>query len=493
MKLKIKFLEWSAGLPVAMLNKDTAKKLGIHSKDRVLIKTLDEKPRKVSTIIDTVEDLVKEKEIAVSSELRKILDVKNKEKIDVKLAPIPKSMSYVIEKLNGKRLNKEKINAIIKDISRNSFAESEIALFISALHTSGMDNKEILIMIDSFLENGHKLPINNKLAVNKHCIGGVPGNRTTPLVVSICAAGGLIFPKTSSRAITSPAGTADVIESIAKIDFSVKQIMKIIKKTKACMIWGGGLGMVPADSKIIKVEKVLKIDVEPLLLASVLSKKLAEGSKHILIDIPYGKNAKVCKRKALELKKKFEHLDDKLGVQIKVILTSGNQPIGNGIGPILELNDVIDILNPDKKGPKDLEEKSLLLSGLIFEMVGKKEKGRGIEFAKEILYSGKAFEKFKQIIKAQKGSIKYKKPARHKKDFFASKSGKIIEMHNKKISSLARIAGCPVDKFAGIYFYYKLGNKVKKGEKIYTIYSESKSRLAQAIKYNNSERPILVK
>ena len=493
MELKIKFLKWSAGLPVAMLNKETAKEIGVHAKDRVCINTIPKSSKQISIIVDIVEDLVKEKEIAVSSEVKEIMNINSGKMVDVNLTETPKSLVFIKKKLDKKILSEEEIKEIIKDIVNDSLSEPEIALFVSAMYEQGMNFKETIFLIKAILNSGETLKLNNKYIVDKHSIGGIPGNRTTPIVVSICASTGLIMPKNSSRAITSAAGTADVIETIAKVDFSSNELEKILKKTNACLVWGGSWKMVPADSKIINVERVLNIDPEAQLLASIMSKKLAVNSKYILIDIPYGKHAKVCKKKALILKKKFEKIGKYFKKDLKCVLTNGSQPIGNGIGPALELIDTIKVLDPNQKGPEDLEKKSLYLSGLIFEMTGKSKRGEGVNLAKEILTSGKAFEKFKEIIKAQDGSIKKLKKMKFKIDVFSKKSGKIYKIHNKKINSLARIAGCPVDKYSGLYLYYHLGDKVKKGQKIITIYSESRLRLKEAIKFYNSRNPIKIR
>jgi putative thymidine phosphorylase len=402
-----------------------------------------------------------------------------------------KSFIFIERKLDKKRLSEKEINEIIKDIVNNSLPEAEISLFVLAMYKYGMNMKETIYLTKAILNSGDKLKVENKLRVDKHSIGGIAGNRTTPIVVSICAAAGLIMPKTSSRAITSAAGTADVIETIAKVNFPASELRKIIKKTNACMVWGGALGLVPADSKIIKVEKILKIDPEAQLLASIMSKKLAVGSKYILIDIPYGKSAKVTKLKALKLKKKFEYLGRYFKRKLRVILTDGKEPIGNGIGPSLELTDVINILDPEKQGPRDLEKKSLFIAGKLFELTKKAE--NGLDLAEKILYSGKAYDKFRQIIKAQNGSFKKIKLARLKYDILSKKSGKIIEIDNKKINSLVRMAGSPLDKSSGIYLYFHVGDKIKKREKILTIYSESKFRLKEAIKFYNKEKPIKIK
>ncbi|MFA4952911.1 MAG: thymidine phosphorylase [Candidatus Pacearchaeota archaeon] len=484
MKLRVKFLKWSAGVPVVMLNKFTAEEIGIHTQERVSIKT---NSKELSTIVDIIEGVVGKNEIAVSSELKKIMNLKNKQKVEVSIADSPKSLDYIKKKLNNKSLSYEEINEIIKDIVSNSLSEAEIALFISAMYKQGTSMEETIFLIKAMLNNGNKLSFKNKFVVDKHSIGGIPG-RTTPIVVSICAFAGLIFPKTSSRAITTPAGTADVMETLARVEFSMKELKEIIRKTNACIVWGGGLEMVTADSKLIQIEKLLGIDPEAQLLASIMSKKLAMGSNYILIHIPYGKTAKVNRKKALNLKKKFEYLGKYFRKKMKVVLIESKGPLGNGVGPVLEMIDVIKVLNR-QQGPKPLEEKSLYLAAEILEMTGKAKKGRGIKLAEEILYSGKALEKFKEIIKAQEGSLNWDKLklAKFKREIITKKSGKILEIDNKKINLLARIAGCPAEKSSGIYIHFCVGDKIKRGEKIITIYSNSRARLKQAENFYKKE------
>ncbi|GIU68404.1 MAG: thymidine phosphorylase [Candidatus Pacearchaeota archaeon] len=491
MELRIKFLKWSAGIPVAMINSKTASKIGVHPLDRITIKSKHKKSKEVSSVVDITETLVKKNEIGISHELKSYLNFKNNEKVEVNLSNSPYALNFIKKKLNNKALTQKELDEIMEDIVNNSLSEAEIALFITAVYKNGMSLNEITYLINSIVKTGSTLKINKKIVVDKHSIGGIPGNRTTPIVVSICAAAGLTIPKNSSRAITSAAGTADVIETIAKVEFSIKDIKKIIKKTNGCMVWGGSLGLVPADEKIIRIEKMLKIDPEPQLLASILSKKIAAGSKIILIDIPYGEGAKVNKQKALALKRKFEVLGKYFKKKLKCVLTLGNQPIGNGVGPVLELIDVINVLNPEKKGPKDLEDKAIFLAGQILELAGKSKKGRGENLARQILYSGKAFKKFKEIIEAQGGRVINLKPSKINHSFVAKKSGTIFRIENKKINDLARVAGCPIDKFAGVFIHYHLNEKVKKGDKILTIYAETKSRLNEAIKYYKKIYPVI--
>lgn len=483
MELKVKTSEWSSGELVILLNIKTAEKMGLHPGDRVLIKTKAKKPKKISAIVNTVEKKIKEEEISVSQEIKKRISLREGQKILVEFLLPPKSAEYIKRKLIGEKLSYSQIKEIIKDIVENNLSEPEVSVFVSAMYKNGMTFEETISLINAILYSGKTLNFRKKLVVDKHCIGGIAGNRTTPIVVSICAAAGLTFPKTSSRAITSAAGTADTVEVLTRVGFSMEELKKIVKKTNACLAWGGSVGMVPADSKIIKIEKMLKLDPPAQLLASIMSKKLASGSKYILIDIPYGKDAKVTKKKGNILKKKFEQLAKHFGVKMKVVLTHATEPIGRGVGPALEIRDCMNVLNQLKEGPKDLEEKALFLAGEIFEMTNISKKGQGKKKAEDMLYSGLAWKKFKEIIAAQGGKIKEIHESKIKKDIVAKKNGKVKKIDNHLINYLARVLGCPQDKYAGVYIHHHVGEKIKKGESIITIYAESKNRLNEGLAF----------
>lgn len=492
MKLKVKFLNWSAGIPVVMLSEKTASEIGVHAQERISIRTFGKNSQQMSTIVDTVgSPSIRDSEIVVSEEIKKFLNLKKREKIEVDLAPSPKSLDFIKKKLNGKIISKKEIHAIIEDVVTNSLSEAEIALFVSAMYRNGMNFVETVGLIDAILKTGTKLHLKNKIVADKHSIGGLPG-RVTIVVVSICAAAGLIMPKTSSRAITTAAGTADSMEVICGVDFSIKEVKKIISKTGACIVWGGGgLEMAPADSKIIGIEKKLGIDPRSQLIASIMAKKLAMGAKYILIDIPYGKGAKVNKKEALDLKRRFEKIGKHFKLKMKVVLTDGTQPTGNGVGPALELIDAIKVLDPEQEGPEALDNKSLLLSGHLLELTGKAKKRKGMAMAREILDSGKAFEKFNEIVNAQGKKINKIYLGKYRKIICARKKGKVVEMDSKKINFFARAAGCPMDKFAGVYLHKKTGEEFNKGEKLITIYAESKARLKEAFNFYKKEKPIV--
>jgi len=321
-----------------------------------------------------------------------------------------------------------------------------------------------------------------------NCIGGIPGNRTTMIVVPIMAALGYKMPKTSSRSITSPSGTADTMEVLAPVSLGVKKLKKIVNKTKGCIVWGGGMNLAAADDKLIKIRHPLRLDPLGMVLASIMAKKKAVGATHVLIDIPFGEGAKIeFKKEALDLKKQFIKMGKLMGMKVRVILTDGTQPIGNGIGPALECSDVISVLKG--KGPHDLREKSIFLCIEILKML---RVSRAKKKVLKVLENGKAYEKFKEIIKAQGGKKRFVVPrAKLFYDVKAGKSGKVVEIRNKVVSKLARLSGSPEDRAAGMYLRVDRGDEVKRGEILFTLYAESEIKLDTAKNYLKRVKPIL--
>jgi thymidine phosphorylase len=489
MLLKVNLLGWSAGGPVAMINSRTAVKLGVHIDGRIM---LYHNSHQAVVMVDISDTLVKDGVIILSQEAAMLLNAKKSAKVRAVLTTHEESIDLIHKKLSCTPLNYSELEKIMKDITNNVLVGAEIAYFVSAIYRCGMSLRETVDLTRAMVNTGKSLHLKNKLIVDKHSIGGIPG-RLTPIVVSICAAAGLTMPKTSSRAITSPAGTADCMEVLCKVSFSPKQLEKIVSKTGACFVWGGTLGFAPADDKLIKIEKMMHLDPEAQLLASILSKKLSVGAKHALIDIPYGPSAKVYdKKKAIALKNKFETIGKKVGIKIHCFLSFENEPRGNGIGPLLEARDVVQVLEGKSNGYK-LRKLSIKIAGLMLEMVKKAAVGKGEGIAREILDSGKAHSKFNEIIVAQGGSLKNLdnlKLADYSRDIIAKKKFKVSSMDIKRLNQVAIIAGCPSSKAAGIYLYKHLGDVVAKGEKIITIYAETKSELKEAVDFYNKANPI---
>jgi len=477
MRLKIKDLEVEAGRPVAFLNEKTAEMLHIHIGDRI---SINSGKSKIIAVVDVLENFLKKDEISLTEDITKFLKVSSGDLVDINLVLPSESAHLILKKMNGYALSRQEIYSIIKGIVDNSLDESEIAFFISAVYENGMSLEETKDLTEAMYKTGKVLKWHTPKIVDKHSIGGIPGNRTTPIIVSVCASLGVIMPKTSSRAITSAAGTADIMETITDVNFSAERLKKIVKKTGACLAWGGSLGLSPADDKLIRIERLLGLDPESQLIASILSKKLAVGSKYILIDIPYGESAKVSKKRALHLKNKFLKVGKYFKLKMRIVLTCGDQPIGNGIGPILEMRDILKVLKRESP-PKDLEDKSLFLASQILEMTGKAKKGHGLKMAKEALESGKAYKKFIEIIKAQGEKEIQLKPGKFSFNLRAVREGKIISINNKEINSLARTLGCPFDIYSGIYLYKHAGDRIGDGEIILTLFAESEQKLEEAV------------
>ncbi|NCN98822.1 thymidine phosphorylase [Candidatus Pacearchaeota archaeon] len=489
MKFKIKSFKIGAGKPIVYMNKADAVKLNINIGDRVEVSI---NKRKSIGIVDVAESYFNPGELGASHLIISELKVKSGDRVELEIVPVPKSSLLLRKKAFCKEYTKKEIDLIIKDIVDDKLTEAEIAFFISGVYHCGMTEKETAYLTESIYKNGNIINWRSSKIADKHSIGGVPGNRTTPLVVSICASAGIKMPKTSSRAITTAAGTADVIESVADIDFPIAKLKRIVNKTNACLAWGGSLGLAPADDKLIQVEKIIHLDPESQLIASILAKKLAAGSKYVLIDIPYGEGAKVSKKGAKKLKKKFKNIAKHFKLKLETVLTDGSQPIGNGVGPLLEIKDLLRVLSRNNP-PKDLEDKAIKLAAIILEMIGKTKKGKGQKLAREILDSGKALKKFEQIIKAQNGSLKNLKRAKFVKRIESKSSGNVRKIRNQEINHLARLAGSPVNKAAGLFLHVHKGQKIKKGQILIEIHAESKDKLNQAIRFFKSSEAIEIK
>ena len=495
MKLKVKDMDIATGGPlIAILNKDDAHKLDLYVLDRIKLTKGNKEETAVVDIAES-ERAMPRGRLGVFEEVVDSLGLKDKDEVEISIAKKPLSLKIIKKKLDGDTLTKKEINQIIWDIVNNKLSDIEMTYFVSACYTKAMSQKETIMLTEAMAKQGQTLKLKRYPIIDKHCIGGVPGNRTTMVLVPIIAAAGLTIPKTSSRSITSPAGTADTMETLASVSFPLEKMKKIVEKINGCIVWGGALNLAPADDKIIKVERPLGIDAESQLLASILAKKLSVSSTHIIIDIPAGRGAKVKDRKAaLLLKKQFEKTAKQLKRHIRVVITDGSQPVGNGIGPALEARDVLRLLMRDHKRPLDLEKKCVMMAAEIFAMAGIKN---GKEKAQHILDSGEAYMKMKEIIKAQGGNPditpKEIPLGRYKVVIRADKSGKISNIRNGVITRTARVAGAPQYKGAGMYLYKHVGDKVKKGDKLFKIYTNSTAKLQYAKEVLKAREAFLIK
>ena len=486
----IKRIDVEAGENTVILNSADAYEMGLRSMDRVKIST---KTNSITAIIETSETIIKSKELGMLVRAFISLGETEGAKVEVTPASRPSSIDYIKKKMNNQELSYEEILRIIKDIVNRNLSDIELAAYVSAVYTQGMSLRETKDLTLAMIETGDTIDFDQEEIYDFHSIGGVPGNKVTLLVVPIVAASGLIIPKTSSRAISSPCGTADIFEVLANVSFTSEEIKHIAEKVGGTIAWGGGVNIAPADDIIIRAEYPLAIDPYSQVIASIMAKKKAAGVNRLVLDIPVGKNTKV---ESTDLATKYAHdliaIGDELGMQVQCAITYGSQPVGRAIGPLLEAREALEALE-NKKVPKSLSEKSISLSGMVLEM-GNTPVSTGREKAKDILCSGKALEKMKEIIEAQGGDPDITsdtlKVGEYTLEVTSDRDGYVDSINNKSLVTIARTAGAPKGKGAGIMIYKKKGMKVDKDEPIYTIYSDSKIKLDQAKKVAFKLRPI---
>ncbi|MEM4649780.1 MAG: thymidine phosphorylase, partial [Candidatus Bathyarchaeia archaeon] len=325
MKFKVKEVDLDAGGKlISVLNMDDAEELGIRSLSRIKIEYNN---KEVTAIANITKKVVNKGEIGIFREVKEKLEVIEGETVNVSPAPLPKSLDYIKNRLKGRKLNKKEIKEIVMDVVEGRLSEVEIAAFITSLNFKCLDLEEAMNFSLAMVEAGKTLNLNKELIADKHSIGGIPGDKTTLLLVPIVASCGVTIPKSSSRAITSAAGTADRAEVLMPVNLNLNEMKEVVEKADGCIVWGGALDLSPADDIFINVEFPLSLD--PLLLPSILSKKKAVGSKFVVIDIPCGWGAKVkTVEEANQLAKDFIELGEKLGMKIRCAITYGNQPIG---------------------------------------------------------------------------------------------------------------------------------------------------------------------
>jgi len=399
------------------------------------------------------------------------------------------SLGAVHRKIAGERLDYEDYAAICRDIVEYRYAKIEMAAFLVACSQTGLERDEVLHLTRAMAASGDTLDWQEPLVADKHCIGGIPGNRTSMLIVPIVAAHGMFIPKTSSRAITSPAGTADTMEVLAQVELLPGKVNEIVRTHRGCLAWGGTARLAPVDDILISVERPLSLDSPGQMVASILAKKLAAGATHLLIDIPMGPTAKVhTQADALRLRKLFEFVGDRVGLQLDVLITDGRQPIGRGIGPVLEARDVMQVLENHPDQPRDLREKALQLASRILEFDPDVRGGQGYRLARDILESGRALEKMRAIIAAQGANPAAPALGRLRHTINADADGTVAAIDNLQMARIARLAGAPMDKAAGVDLYCKLGDPVRHGEPLYAIYAEHEAdfRFASTAAQQNS-------
>lgn len=478
-----------------LLNRADARRIGVLDGDRVQIIS----PKNgitAAAFVETTSTIAQQGTVGVYSITNERLHLEDGTEVEVREAGRPKSLDFIKKKMDGGKLSKEETFTIIRDVVNDDISAAELTAFITATYINPLDMDEIEHLTRAMVETGEQIKFTSRPIVDKHSIGGVPGNKISLLVVPIIAASGLKIPKTSSRAITGAGGTADLMEVLAPVEFSSTEVQHMTDKIGGCIVWGGATNIAPADDRIIIQEYPFKIDARGQMLASVMAKKFAVGANLVVIDIPVGQFTKVPSiQEGRKLAREFIELGERLNMKVECALTYGDIPVGHSIGAKLEVIEALKVLEGATE-PNSFIQKSVSLAGIALEMSGKAARGSGTAMAYDILSKGKALEKFRQIIAIQGGNPDIKStdiiPGEHQFVVNAPASGYVVEMNNRSLISLARIAGAPHDSGAGLLLHAKKGKLIKAGEPLFTIYADRNWRLQQAIEEGRRLMPIMV-
>jgi len=493
MKLTVKVMDIAA--QGVLLHHTDAWTIGVLEGDRVRVLN-EANSESVSAIVNITSSFLPPGSIGVYRKTNVRLGLREGATAEVRETERLASIDYIKKKMDGQHLSKEEMLAIVKDTVAENLSPVEMTAFVTASYIHGLDMNEVESLTRSMVETGDRIQFATHPIVDKHSIGGVPGNKITLLVVPIIAASGLKIPKTSSRAITGAGGTADLMEVLAPVEFSSAEVKRMTEKVGGTIVWGGATNIAPADDRFIMVEYPFRIDATGQMLASVMAKKSAVGADLAVIDIPVGAGTKVPSvQDGRRLASQFMELGERLNIHVECALTYGESLVGHSIGPNLEVNEALAVLE-GAKAPGSLIQKSLALSGIILEMAGKAARGQGYAMADGILSSGKALERLRQIIEIQGGRPDVKSrdivPGEHHFVVNAPLEGYVVGLNNRSLITIARAAGAPHDRGAGLVIHAKKGTKVKQGEPIMTIYAERSWRLQKAVELGRQLMPVLV-
>lgn len=482
--LKAKKLDIKTGSePIAMLHEEEAYHFGIHAGDKVQVSW---RGKKAIVEANTSLKKIDRGNLGLYSNFwEKYPSLQDKEIVEIDFIERAESINAIKKKIFGENLTEKDCNSIMKDIVENRLSNTQIAYFVAASYMKPFSNEELYFLTKAMVNNGSKLELAGMVA-DKHSFGGVAGNEAAMIVVPIVASLGIKIPKTSSRAITSVAGTADTMEVLCPVNHGVKKLKEIINKTNACLVWGGGLDLAPADDRIIKINYPMSLESYDKAIISIMAKKIASSATHIVIDLPIGETTKIPSlSEAKNIKTKFEYLAKRFKVKIEVVIVPIKDPIGKGIGPALEARDVLRVLQQKENRPGDLESEGIKMSGRLLELCKKAKKGQGEGLAWKQLQNGGAWKKMQEIIKAQGGKSNIDSEditiGAIKNYITAKKDGKIVLVNQKTINDICRTLGAPNEKLAGIYLNKEFGNRVKKGERLFTLYAQNKERMDLAL------------
>ncbi|MFV0626017.1 MAG: thymidine phosphorylase [Alphaproteobacteria bacterium] len=425
------------------------------------------------------EKLVKPNELALNSEAFQQINLPEGANVSITIASNPPSLSSIKRKVTGNIISSGEYKAIIDDIASRRYSNMDISSFLVA---SGafMSAPEVLSLTEAMVGDKIIKWDNENIVVDHHSLGGVPGNKTDLIITPIVAAYGLPIPKTASRSLTSCAGVADTMSVLCNVDIDETLLKTLIKENRGAVVSYSNLHISEVTRIISSVERQIGITSLEHIATSILSIKIAAGVTHLVLDIPVGPKARVRNtNEAMRLRKLIEYVGDMLNIHIDVVITDGSEPIGNGIGAVLEARDVMKVLRNKEDAPEDLREKSLFLAGRVLEFDPKLRGGQGYQVAKEILMSGRALEAMNKIIYAQ-GKASQPQLGNLTRDVVAQTSGVIEAIDISRMNKIGIWAGAGKYHGAGLDLIKKIGDYVEKGEPLYRIHSVNSTDFAFA-------------
>ena len=393
------------------------------------------------------------------------------------------SMSFVRAKIYGQRLVESQFDAVVSDVVAGRYTDVELAAFLTGCADSRLSQEEVTALTRAMINTGERLTWPYRHVMDKHCVGGLAGNRTTMVVVPIAASLGLVMPKTSSRAITSPSGTADTMEVLAPVDLTLARLREVIEREGACIAWGGAVHLSPADDIFVRVERALDLDSEGQLVASVLAKKAAAGSTHVVLDIPVGPTAKVRSISgAHRLQRLLEHTAHAIGLKVRSLVSDGRQPVGRGIGPALEARDVLAVLRNEPGAPQDLRSHSLDIAAALVELGGLAQGEEARALVTAMLNEGHAWAKLQAICEAQ-GGMREIPRASQTHEVVAAHAGHVSAIDNRLLSRVAKLAGAPAVPSAGLELLVRMDDAVQKGQPLFRIHADNPGDLDYVLEF----------
>lgn len=409
-------------------------------------------------------------------------------------------VDLIEKKKRGQVLSKNEINFLINSLMDGSAPDYQLSAWLMAVYFQGLTEEETAYLTEAMIASGEIIDFGELTdsIVDKHSTGGV-GDKVTITLIPLLAAAGVPIAKLSGRGLGHTGGTIDKLESIPGFNtqLNINELIEQVKKINVA-IGAQTQNLTPADGKLYALRDVTAtVDSMPLIASSVVSKKIASGAKNIILDVKYGSGAFMkTAEDAIELSKLMVNIGKFLNKSITAVITSMEEPLGRAIGNSLEIIESIEFLKGNiKKG--DLAELTYSFATIALMQIGLyNDKSEAEAYLKELVSSGKAIEKFKELIIAQNGNPEvidnydlFDLPT-YKIECESKKNGYVHNIDAYKIAYACKILGAgrdkksdPIDYSVGIYLNKKSGDNVNKGDILYTIYSNNPEKTMLAQKY----------